>query len=346
MKILLVTPTLNIGGSERIIAYIADYLCGKGHGVTVLVLTGNNKPGFSFFNTVIWNYKKVSYASFGLARHLRSTYYDVVFSSSRTLNIILSCFRFLRLVKKLIIRENTIFSIAKTKLTMMERVFFEVSQISYRYADIIICQSEDMYNDIVSIKHIRKKRVILVNNPANQSFGYNGDSFIKNRFISVGRLDWVKGYERVIKALRNLTFEWEYHIIGSGPSETALRELIEEMGLVNQVFLKGQQLDVSNELKQSHLYFSGSFFEGFPNSVLEASLSGVPVIYFDAPGGTKDIITDGQNGYCVKKDEQFHEAVEKAIIKEWDRARIAECTKVKFDYDKIMTQYHRLFKSL
>jgi glycosyltransferase involved in cell wall biosynthesis len=79
---------------------------------------------------------------------------------------------------------------------------------------------------------------------------------------------------------------------------------------------------------------------------LEAICLGVPVIYFDAPGGTKDIVTDGHNGFCIRNEDKFEDVVNKSLTLVWNRKLISKNAKEKFDYEKIMALYHQLFLPL
>ena len=42
-----------------------------------------------------------------------------------------------------------------------------------------------------------------------------------------------------------------------------------------------------------------SEYEGYPNVLIESIALNTPVIAFDCPGGTKEIIQEGLNGYLV-----------------------------------------------
>ena len=43
-----------------------------------------------------------------------------------------------------------------------------------------------------------------------------------------------------------------------------------------------------------------SLYEGFPNVLVESITLGTPVVAFDSPGGTSEIVKDGVNGYLVE----------------------------------------------
>ena len=70
-----------------------------------------------------------------------------------------------------------------------------------------------------------------------------GGSVRPLRLLSVGRLHWKKGYEFALEATRKLVnagVEFEYHIVGGGPFENAVKACIKEMGLGSRVRLLGE----------------------------------------------------------------------------------------------------------
>jgi glycosyltransferase involved in cell wall biosynthesis len=85
----------------------------------------------------------------------------------------------------------------------------------------------------------------------------------------------------------------------------------------------------------------GSYSEGFPNALLESCVVGTPVIAFNVPGGTKEIIEDGVNGFLVKNENEFLEKLNDNRI--WDPEAIRESVVRKFSKEKILKQYENLF---
>jgi glycosyltransferase involved in cell wall biosynthesis len=91
----------------------------------------------------------------------------------------------------------------------------------------------------------------------------------------------------------------------------------------------------------------GSYAEGFPNALLESCSVGTPVVAFEAPGGTKEIIQNGINGYLVKNEEELLSLLTNLeLILKIKREEVIKSVAQKFDKETILNQYETLFLSL
>lgn len=123
------------------------------------------------------------------------------------------------------------------------------------------------------------------------------------RVLSVGRLEWVKGYEYALRAAQLLGergIPFEYRIIGDGNYLEPLAFARHEMGLEDRVhFLGGRpQPEVVEQMVWADVFLQASVSEGFCNAVVEAQAMGLPVVASDA-GGLGENVADGQTGFVV-----------------------------------------------
>ena len=101
---------------------------------------------------------------------------------------------------------------------------------------------------------------------------------------------------------------------------------------------------ISNE---SDYFIQGSFVEGFPNAVLESCSVGTPVIAFDCPGGTKEIIEDSINGFLAVTEDDFNKTLQNLNeIPGFKRAIVQASVLTKFSSQKIIKEYENLFLSV
>jgi glycosyltransferase involved in cell wall biosynthesis len=105
----------------------------------------------------------------------------------------------------------------------------------------------------------------------------------------------------------------------------------------------GNTNNVVAEIQKSNLFLQGSYFEGFPNVILEANSVGVPVIAFDVPGGTNEIITPWKNGVLVEDGniESYVENVISALSFKFDKDLIIASTKI-YSKEIIINEYQNL----
>ena len=151
-----------------------------------------------------------------------------------------------------------------------------------------------------------------------RQYGLDGGPWL----LTVARLDFHKGIDTVIRALpaiREAVPTARYAVAGIGSRQSALEELVTELGLRDAVRLLGFVPD--DDLPA--LYNAADVFalvsrrydllvEGFGISIVEASASGLPVIA-SRSGGIPDAVREGETGLLVDPDDTA--AVAAAAVK-------------------------------
>jgi len=125
----------------------------------------------------------------------------------------------------------------------------------------------------------------------------------KTILITVGRLYPVKGVEYLIKSinlLKETNNNFKLLIIGDGAERNNLEKLSEELNNKDYIEFRGK---IPNEeiplyLRASDIFILPSLSEGFPNALLEAMASGLPVVATKIRG-LNEIVEDGVNGFLV-----------------------------------------------
>lgn len=125
------------------------------------------------------------------------------------------------------------------------------------------------------------------------------------RILSVGRLDWKKGYEYgldAIRLLREAGVGVEYRVIGAGAYLEPLAYCRYELGLEREVeFLGGRpRAEVRDHMAWADVFLHPAVSEGFCNAVIEAQAMELPVVSSDA-GGLVENVADGETGFVVPR---------------------------------------------
>jgi glycosyltransferase involved in cell wall biosynthesis len=110
------------------------------------------------------------------------------------------------------------------------------------------------------------------------------------RFISTSQLNADKGHKDVLEALAEMKkqgYAFEYHIVGTGRIEAALKNLATELDLDDRVIWHGFQKDVRSFLRKADVFLLPSYREGLPNTLLEAMAEGLVCVARDV-GGVKE----------------------------------------------------------
>ncbi len=124
------------------------------------------------------------------------------------------------------------------------------------------------------------------------------------RVISVGRLNYQKGQDLLLKAWKYIEDkhpDWHLDIYGDGDDKDMLKELIKKMNLLN-VMIHPSTTDIYAEYKTSDFLVCSSRWEAFGLIIMEAMASGIPAVSFDCDNGPRNIISEGEDGFLAEKE--------------------------------------------
>lgn len=183
------------------------------------------------------------------------------------------------------------------------------------------------------------------------STGYDADC---RCILSVGRLESVKGYDRMIEAAKTVFArhpDWRWDVFGEGSCRKQLEQLIAENHLENHVFLRGNDPQVARQYPLHSFCVMTSYYEGLPLALVEAMAHSLPAISFDCPTGPSEIIENGKNGLLVENGnvpalaEAICRLIENPGLRREMSAHAADVLP-KFDRQKILGQWTALIESL
>lgn len=190
----------------------------------------------------------------------------------------------------------------------------------------------------------------------------NANSFVPStratltnkKVIAIGRYDYQKGFDDLIKAWQIIHVEnsdWILDIYGQGPMEDDLEQLILNLGLESVVHLKAPTKEIESAYFDHSILAMTSRYEGLPMVLLEAQACGLPMVAYACKCGPRDIIQGNNNGLLA--DEGNINMVAQHLItlmnNEGLRKQMGDNSiknSAKYKEDLIMRQWLDLFDNL
>lgn len=363
-KILFVIPSLEGGGSEKVLSVLLNYISSNRYDVELAVIC---KTGH-YYDKLPGSIKKTNlqssrnrYSAIKIYKYIKQASPDLVmtFNVNHTILNVFIASIFLGSRIKYIARESTILSIVvgRKKWGFILKFLYK---LAYRKLDLVVSQSSYMKKDLIEHFQIPERKAVIINNPlevdmiANRAIG-GGTLFVQGRFniLAVGRLVPVKGFDLLIDALSKVNDPRIHLTIIGGETPEApmykdlLLKLIGQHGLERRVDILPFNANPYGYMLQADMQVISSRVEGFPNVAIEANSLGKPVIAFQSPGGITDIIIQNVNGLLVENGNTaaLAFALEEGSKREWNSVEISKTAK-KYDISIIVPEYEKVFDNL
>ena len=204
------------------------------------------------------------------------------------------------------------------------------AKLSYKWADFIIAQQDEMREGIINVTHAKPQKVVTLQNPidtesidkkAKVTSPYNKDDQ-SIKFVWTARINRSKGQDILLRAFKIVHIEIpnsKLYIVGKYQSEDKyyqeLKQYVLDNELSDSVIFTGFDDNPYKWVANADCYVMPSRKEGLPNSLIDAMYLGKPVVATTCIPVVSRIVKDGYNGILVNPDdvEAIAEAMRKAI---------------------------------
>ena len=196
---------------------------------------------------------------------------------------------------------------------------------AYSHYDDVICVSQEANQAILRLfSSIRNCHVIY--NPVDKKdvvrksqLELVGYTLLRRKFtlVSVGRLVPQKGFDRLLKVLKELIdegYDLSLNIIGEGKERNKLEKFINENGLQNRVQLVGYLSNPYPLIRQADIVVCSSRVEGYNLVIAESLILGKPIIATHCACIEEQLGRNNEYGYMTQNDTRsLYEGIKHAL---------------------------------
>ena len=305
-KALLVVPSLNSGGAERVISNLSNDIYLKDYSIDLLIFGKKSKYDYKInnnINTIYLNKTRSIFAFITLFKYFFNRKYKFILSTKLEANILSIFAKILSFSNtKLFVREtNTPSEILKYEFNIRNLFLVHLRRI-YFLSNYIICNSTGVKENLVNL-NIDSERIVILPNSLNISnikkLSKKHISKIKRPyFIYAGRHTRQKNLEMLIESFDtfcNFNKQYDLRIYTNIQSISRLSKFVNLMKFRKNIKVQGYKNNIYPYIKESKALLMTSNWEGLSNITLEALQLNKRVLLTDCKSGPQEIKKFGYN---------------------------------------------------
>ncbi len=224
-------------------------------------------------------------------------------------------------------------------------------RLLYKKADLVISN-----NKITSEKfksELKIKTLTIYSQSIKKIKKFYVKKFTKKlKIIWIGRFTNEKSFLTLVGAINKIQkLDIQINVLGDGINKDKYINIVQGLGLEKKFFFRGNVGNVHKYLTKSNLLVNTSVYEGFPNSVVQAINSSVPVIASKSYGGINEILKNGKFGTLFNTGDEndlankimdFYNNNKKFI----NKARLAHSSLKKYDFENLHIKFSKILKKI
>lgn len=369
IKIAYILPMFAIGGAERIVVDLIKNI-DKNKFDIILVCLRDNEARLSYWKEElekagvrikmmgvddghILHYFLRVIQIFKLAHFLRKEKIDIVHTHLMSADVI-------GFLAAKIARIKIIISTEHNEVLVPGIIKRSIKKVTNKFFTRLVAVSDAVKEAVVRLSGAPRKNTIVIRNGIEiDKYLFPGRSYDRAGKIiigAMGRLTKQKGFDLLVAAAAKIKSDnFIINIAGDRDFHEDLREDLENQiiasGLSEKIKLVGLQKDADAFYRQLDIFVMSSRWEGLPVVLLEAGLSGLPVVVPDI-GGITEVIKAEETGLIYKKKDvdAMAKSLELLINNRPERERLGSNLRVEitknFSVKKMAEEHERLYLEL
>jgi glycosyltransferase involved in cell wall biosynthesis len=236
---------------------------------------------------------------------------------------------------------------------------FKAQYWAFRFCHRVVCNSRAAAATLRAAGLPEQKLVVIPNGLREQAFASCTPAIPRKagtlRLGMIARMNSpVKNHPAFLKAAAKLSQQFpavEFLLVGDGPLRPALEQMAAELGIKEKVIFAGERQDIPAMLASLDVSVLISSSESLSNVILESMAAGVPVVATDV-GGNPELVKHGETGLLVppgdekKLVEALAQLVSSPGLRSQYAARSKNFARARFHIDEVCRRFEQLYVSL
>lgn len=318
-SILILENELMMGGLERKLYDFISRLDRTHHRITVCCLKGGGyfkepieKLGVPFYDRLLRHkYDLLAYVR--LSRIIAREKIDLVYTIAHPNTMI-----FADIARRTTRVRRVVVSVHSTGSHRGGPLFRPVQRPFLHSVDRFVSVADKHKRYLVESERLDAARITVIHNgvdldvfrpgaPAHELRGRLGIADGDVIVVSVAKLRPLKRIDLLLRAAQGVLADspnTHFLLVGGGapPERAKLERLAGDLGIAHKVTFAGEREDVPDLLRLSDVFVLSSRTEAFPNVVLEAMATALPVVATDV-GSVSEMVEDGSSALLVSKED-------------------------------------------